>query len=44
MEAIQFNNMHLNPAEMNNMYINGNMTGFQPNLGINFTLKNSIFI
>jgi hypothetical protein len=32
MEGIQFNNMNMNPAEMNNMYINGNIPGFQ-NIG-----------
>lgn len=33
MEGIQFNNMQMNPAEMSNMYINGNLGGFQHNIG-----------
>jgi hypothetical protein len=28
-----YNNMQVNPAEMNSMYNNGNMGGFQQNLG-----------
>jgi len=32
MEGIHFNNMNMNPAEMNNLYLNGNMQGFQ-NMG-----------
>jgi hypothetical protein len=43
MEGIQFNNMHMNPAEMNNMYINGNMPGFQ-NIGNYLSIKLFAFI